>query len=80
MRHRTRVPTDGQGPETDMVARMIAARSAALRCTDAAEEIFPARDDLTRHDRTRYDPAPSALRRERAESRESTYAGGTHSA
>jgi hypothetical protein len=37
---------------TDPVARMIAARSAALLCSDAAEEIFPIGDDLALARRT----------------------------
>ena len=51
MRRPARVPVPAEGQENDVVARIIAAQSAARRCSDAAEEIFPtvpeaARDTL----------------------------------
>jgi len=41
MRRPAWVPVPAGGQENDVVARSIAAQSAARRCLDAAEEIYP---------------------------------------
>ena len=75
MRRPAWVPVPAEGQENDVVARIIAAQSAARRCSDAAEEIFPAT-----HGAARDTSARDTSRWERPDSRKSTYAGSFHSA
>jgi len=58
-----------------MVARIIAAQSAARRCSDAAEEIYPTTPEAPRDTSAR-----DTSGRERLGSRAATYAGCFHSA
>jgi hypothetical protein len=45
MRRPAPLPVPAARQVNDVVARMIAARWAARRCSDAADEIFPAQDE-----------------------------------
>jgi hypothetical protein len=57
MRRGVPTPIQAEGQQTDVVARIISSRAAARRCSDAADEIFPARDEAARHTPARDTPA-----------------------
>jgi len=80
MRRPAWVPVPAGGQENDVVARSIAAQSAARRCLDAAEEIYPTTPEAPRDTSARDASARGASGRERLGSREATYAGSFHSA